>query len=96
LDLNAIQKSLNDPSHHVRVMAAWILYRGGDKQAAADCWNELLRNDSYAALKILNVIDWIGEGTQPYAEAIRMCQYSHGRYVDRMREYFDLAGKPAK
>ncbi len=96
IDLNAVRRSLNDPSHHVRVMAAWILYRGGEKQAAMDCWNDLLRNDSYASLKILNVIDWIGDGIAPYEDAIRQCDYQHGGYVNRMKQYFGVEQNAAK
>ncbi len=99
LDLSLIRERLNDDSHHVRIMAAWILYRAGERKAAQDCWNELLRSDSYASLKIVNIIDWIGEGTEPYAEAIKACGYSHDGYVDRMKEYMGLqpvATAPAK
>lgn len=96
IDLKFVADYLDDESHHVRAMAAWILYRGGDRQAAQACWNEMLKNDSYASLKILNIIDWIGDGTEPYREAIQACQYSHGGYVDRMKEYFGLSDPKSK
>lgn len=87
LDLGPIRKALNDDSHHVRAMAAWILYRGGDKPAAQACWNELLGDSSYASLKVFNIIDWIGDGVEPYAESMRACDFSHGGYVARMKQY---------
>ncbi|NNJ24371.1 sulfatase family protein [Alienimonas chondri] len=87
LDLAPIRVLLEDESHHVRVMAAWILYRAGEQEAARACWNGLLRNDSYASLKVLNVIDWIGDGFEPYMEAIADCDFSHGGYVKRMKEF---------
>jgi arylsulfatase A-like enzyme len=87
LNLELIKKRLDDNSDHVRIMAAWILYRAGDKQAAQGCWNELLENDSYASLKIFNIIDWIGEGVEPYAAAMKACDFSHGGYVARMQQY---------
>ncbi len=96
LDLAVIKRCLNDDSHHVRVMAAWILYRAGDKAPAQACWNDLLRNSSYASLKIFNIIDWIGEGSAPYTEAMKACTFSHGGYVARMQEYMGtkpIAGK---
>ena len=34
LGLDLIHERLDDESHEVRIMAAWILYRGGDKPAA--------------------------------------------------------------
>ena len=35
------------------------------KQVAQDCWNGLLKENSYASLKIFNIIDWIGDDTEP-------------------------------
>lgn len=90
LDLDAIRKALEDDSHHVRAMAAWILYRAGDKETAQKTWNDLLENDSYASLKIFNIIDWIGDGIEPYQDAMKACNFSHGGYVARMQEYFDV------
>lgn len=87
VDFQRVRALLDDECHHVQLMAAWMLYRDGDQQAARDCWNRLLQNDSYASLKILNVIDWIGDDIQPYREAIQGCQYSHGGYVKRMQQY---------
>lgn len=94
LDMPVIRKSLSDKSDHVRAMAAWIVYRDGDKETAQRCWNDLLKNSSYASLKILNILDWIGDGTTPYTDAIKACQFSHNGYVARMKTYFGL-GEPA-
>jgi N-sulfoglucosamine sulfohydrolase len=91
LDKAAIAKLLSDDSHHVRAMAAWILYREGDKKAAQDCWNAMLAESSYASLKIFNIIDWIGEGKEPYAEAMKACAFSHNGYVARMQQYLGVA-----
>jgi N-sulfoglucosamine sulfohydrolase len=95
IDIDKIRKCLSDDSHHVRAMAAWILYKNGDKKAAQDCWNDMLTNSSYASLKIFNIIDWIGDGHEPYTEAMTACQFSHGDYVNRMKEYMGIA-KSAK
>ncbi len=91
LDMQLIKKCLADESHHVRAMAAWILYRGDDKAAAQACWNELLANSSYASLKILNIIDWIGDGIEPYSAAIHACEFSHQGYVAGMKENLGIA-----
>jgi N-sulfoglucosamine sulfohydrolase len=91
LDSNFIRKSLDDNSHHVRAMAAWIMYRDGDKAAAQKCWNDMLTNSSYASLKIFNIIDWIGDGTEPYTDAMKACNFSHGGYVARMKRYLGVA-----
>jgi len=101
LDMQLIKNSLKDECHHVRIMAAWILYRAGDKESAQACWNSLLRESSYASLKIFNIIDWIGEGTSPYLDAMKACKFSHQNYVQRMQEYMGAgvekrAKEPAK
>ncbi|MBL6705523.1 MAG: sulfatase [Planctomycetaceae bacterium] len=96
LDTNFVRRSLSDESHHVRAMAAWILYRAGDKTAAQECWNDLLSNSSYASLKIFNIIDWIGDGTEPYVDAMKACKFSHGGYVDRMKQYLGIAKADVK
>ena len=91
VDLELVRKHLADESHHVRIMAAWILYRGGDKPAAQACWNQLLKENSYASLKIFNITDWIGDGTEPYMDAMKSCEFSHGGYVNRMKTYVGAA-----
>jgi arylsulfatase A-like enzyme len=91
LDMEQVRESLKDESHHVRVMAAWILYRDGERATAQACWNQLLRDSSYASLKIFNVVDWIGDGIEPYAEAMQACQFDHGGYVQRMKQYLGVA-----
>lgn len=96
LDMDAIRGRLEDESHHVRIMAAWILHRNGDRTAAQECWNELLRDSSYASLKIFNIIDWIGEGTEPYLEAMKACEFHHGGYVGRMQQYLGVQPEQQK
>ena len=96
LDTGVIRKSLSDESHHVRAMAAWILYRHGDKAAAQNCWNDLLKNSSYASLKVFNIIDWIGDGSEPYADTMKDCEFSHGGYVSQMQQYFGVAAGESK
>lgn len=95
LDMDIVKSALSDESHHVRIMAAWILYRSGDKKSAQDSWNELLTDSSYASLKIFNIIDWIDDGTEPYTAAMTACKFSHEGYVARMQQYTGTGG-PAK
>lgn len=90
LDMERISRLLGDDSHHVQVMAAWILYRAGKRQVAQDCWNRLLTDSSYASLKIFNVIDWIGDGAEPYLDAMKTCKFSHQNYVPRMQRYYQV------
>ena len=93
LNKQKVHSLLKDKSHHVQIMAAWILYKAGDKKVAQDHWNYLLSNSSYASLKICNIIDWIGEGPDAYIESLKKCQYSHGNYVNRMKEQFGVSTK---
>ena len=82
--------------HHVRAMAAYALYKQGDVATAKATFNDLLKNNSHAALKVVNIIDWIGEGIDDYREAITACTTSHGGYVNRMKQYFGLKGATKK
>jgi N-sulfoglucosamine sulfohydrolase len=96
VDLKVIKKYLTDECHEVRALAAWIFYKKGDKTTAQTCWNDMLQNSSYASLKILNIIDWIGDGTKSYAAAIKACQFKHGHYVGRMKDYFGYSEAETK
>jgi len=96
LNLPPIKKCLEDDSHHVRIMAAWILYRIGMEKEAQAVWNGLLKESSYASLKTLNIIDWIGKGPDPYMEAIKACKHDHGGYVKRMQQYLGATDKEPK
>lgn len=96
VSMDFVREYLTDESHHVRIMAAWTLYRGGDKAAAQECWNNLLRENSYASLKIFNIIDWIGDGVEPYRDAMKACEFSHGGYVGRMQQYLGVKPQPKK
>ena len=91
VDEDKVRKLLKDDSHHVRVMAAWVLYRAGDVERAQAVWNELLAESSYASLKIFNIVDWIGDGHEAYAEAMAKCSYDHGGYVKRMQQYLGVS-----
>lgn len=58
---SAVRKLLTDDSHEVRIMAGWMLFNLGDKQTCYDLLESLLKERSYASLKALNVIDWLGD-----------------------------------
>ncbi|MCM8532177.1 MAG: sulfatase [Lentisphaeraceae bacterium] len=96
IDLTLVKAHLTDDSHEVRALAAWVLYKKGHKDVAIKTWNDLLANSSYASLKVTNIIDWIGEGVEPYKDSIIKCNFSHGGYVDRMKEYFGLTAPKTK
>ena len=89
-DKKIIAPLLNDESHHVRVMAAWIFYKNGDKAIARNTWNQLLQDSSYASLKIFNVIDWIKDDPKIYLSSMKACRYQHGHYTNKMKELFGI------
>lgn len=89
-----IRQALSDDSHVVRAMAAYFLYRQGDTEAAQACFKDLLKNDSYASLLVLNIIDWIGAGPDEYRAEIIACKFRP--HVNQMKQYFGCTKAPPK
>jgi len=81
-------KVLNDPSHEVRAMAAWILIRNGEVENGKKMLEEMLLDNSYATLKILNMIDWIGDDGEAMMETVRALELDPRKqsYEMRMQE----------
>lgn len=74
---------LADESHEVRVMAAWLAIRSGAQEAGLQCLEQLIRDESYALLTVLNAIDWIGEEARPLIQALPENEI-WGNYENRM------------
>jgi hypothetical protein len=55
---------LNDDSHEVRAMAAWLLICTGEKEKGIACLENLLKTGSYATLTILNMADWMDDNAR--------------------------------
>ena len=82
-----LQAALEDDCHEVVAMAAWSLFSLGEKETARDALRGLLEDDSYAALKVANIIDWIGEGYDFYKEALASCNTSvQSSYLGRIKK----------
>ena len=79
--INALQGCLKDESLDVRAMAAWALIKAGDKKNGQECLIQLLNQESYATLKVLNIIDWMGVDTAPYLPAIKSLKTGPGDYL---------------
>ena len=60
-----INKAMQDESHTVRAVAAWSAIKNGDKETGLDCLAKMLADNSYAKLRILNIVDWIGDDAKP-------------------------------
>lgn len=43
-----------------------------------------------------NYLNWIGDGTAPYMEAMKTCEFSHQNYVSRMQAYLGAGKSKAK
>jgi len=72
---------LEDESHEVRAMAAWLLVNTGNKEKGLQCLENLLKEESYATLKVLNIIDWIGDDAKsliPTVQAIKFAKDHEG------------------
>ena len=84
-DQKAGFQCLGDDSHEVRSMAAWLLIRTGEKKKGFACLDHLLKENSYATLKVLNILDWIGDDAEPLIPTVRSMKYTN--YEGRMQEH---------
>lgn len=81
-----IIKLLDNDSHEVRAMAAWTLVNLGEKEKGLKCLENLLKNKSYATLKVLNIIDWMGDNGKELIPAVKATAKPKGnKYVGRMK-----------
>jgi arylsulfatase A-like enzyme len=85
----AALKAMNDESHEVRALAAWTLIRTGSREKGLNVLREMLLKNSYASLKILNIIDWMGEDGEAIMDTVRKLELSEKKqqYEIRIREY---------
>jgi arylsulfatase A-like enzyme len=83
-DVESAQIALDDESHEVRVMAAWMLIKNGRQAEGLKVLRSMLAEKSYATLKILNIIDWIGADAAPLLPLIDSLKLD--KYEARMQE----------
>ena len=62
--------AIDDPSHEVRAMAAWLLIRAGEKDAGLAVLRQLIEQRSYALQLVLNVVVWMGDDAEPLVPMI--------------------------
>ena len=84
----SIRKMTNDSSDAVRAITAFTLFRLGEKETSRTCYQQLLKNDSYASLLVLNMIDWLEDRGDHYTEALRQCSFSHQNFVQNIKQLF--------
>ena len=92
-----MRKAMADSSHEVAAMAAWALFNFGEQEPARKKLKALLASDSYAALKIVNIIDWMGEGFTYYASVLKGAKTSVNQsYLDRVKITAGVASEKKK
>ena len=82
-DVEAAETGLEDESHEVRALAAWLLIRAGNEEKGFGCLEQLLREKSYATLTVLNMLDWIGEPSVCLMPVVKDLELEH--YEQRMQ-----------
>lgn len=84
-DSKAGLQCLEDSSHEVRAMAAWLLVRNGHKKEGLACLESLLKEKSYATLTVLNILDWMGDDAAPLIQTLEKLEYTDDE--ERMKEH---------
>jgi N-sulfoglucosamine sulfohydrolase len=79
-------QGLEDDSHEVRAMAAWLLIKTGEKENGFQCLENLLAQESYASLTVLNMVDWLGDDGLRLMPAVRAFKPKKKSYEGRMRD----------
>jgi N-sulfoglucosamine sulfohydrolase len=83
-NVESAQIVLNDDSHEVRSMAAWLLINNDQQTKGLEVLRAMLSEKSYATLKILNIVDWIGSSAAPLLPFIDSLKLD--KYETRMQE----------
>jgi hypothetical protein len=85
-------KAINDDSHEVRLMAAWILINNGEVEKGLDCIRTLIEHSSYALLTALNMVEWVGKDGMELMPAVKALDLTESyrnqyKYPIRRREH---------
>jgi hypothetical protein len=81
---DGIHALLEDESHEVRAMVAWLLIKTGEKEQGFQCLSTLLKENSYATLKVLNIIDWMGDDGKVLMPLVQSLKFE--KYEAQMQE----------
>lgn len=84
-DANSVSQCLEDESHEIRAIAAWTLINSGDNDAGLQCLKNLLEQNSYASLTVLNIVDWLGEEGKVLMPTVEALSPKKKSYEERMR-----------
>ena len=64
-------------------MAGWLLLRSGNKKIGLQCLEQLLKENSYATLSVLNIMDWAGEDAKPLLPTVKALKLKN--YEEKMQ-----------
>jgi hypothetical protein len=81
---DGITALLEDESHEVRAMVAWLMIKTGEKQQGFECLKDLLQNRSYATLKVLNIADWLADEGKMLMPTVESLDFK-AKYEQRMK-----------
>lgn len=86
-NLPELRKAFDDPDDEVAAMAAWAVYKLGEKEVAREQLRGMLEEDSSAALKVINIIKWMNDDPVYYRDALLSCQSPlQAAYLKRMQQ----------
>lgn len=83
-DTKAAQLAINDNSDEVKALAAWTLIKNNEKETGLKCLNKMINANSYAMLKILNIVDWLGKDGKALIPAIKEKHFDD-KYYQRIQ-----------
>ena len=75
-ETSVAEQGMQDESHEVRAMAAWLAVKNGQQEKALECLREMLDEKSYATLTILNLLDWMGDDAKLMLPYLLECDFS--------------------
>lgn len=78
---------LMDESHEVRAMAAWTLIQNGREKEGLSTLRMLIKNNSYALLKVLNILDWMGPVAQSLEDCLAKKDFQADANLKKMQQY---------
>ncbi|MEM6601820.1 MAG: sulfatase [Verrucomicrobiota bacterium] len=83
------ERGMLDDSHEVQAMAAWLAIKAGNQDQGYACLEALIKQQSYAILKVLNIVDWLGADGEKLMHTVRAFPPGDvGRgYPKQMHEY---------
>ncbi|MCF7848283.1 MAG: hypothetical protein K9M45_05485, partial [Kiritimatiellales bacterium] len=90
-DKKAGFQCLEDESHEVRAMAAWLLVNTGSQEKGLQCLGNLIKEESYALLKVLNILDWMGDDAKSLIPTVQAVKFA-ADHEDIHQNYSNIQG----